>query len=250
MLIAVGVAGAAYAASSVTNQYIITTFKVNTKKADRKAIGTVVTYTVASKPKGQRPNVIKGLTVTIQGVKANGNDFPTCSSSRLLEASQGPSTCPKGSLAGTGYFKAEIGKSGQQSAPASSQLTCRVELSVYNSGNHRLTYYLYLNPSQAGECPNTGTLPVAITAHLSETRGGNLVQTFTFPQSVRHPLTGSDSVPVFSTLNIPGGVTKVHGKKVGEIESVSCPPNHSRQLAIKFTLENGSSRTATRNTRC
>jgi hypothetical protein len=124
-----------------------------------------------------------------------------------------------------------------------------VDLSVYNSGNNHLTYYLYLKPGQAGECPNTGTLPVAMTATLSE-HGGNLVQKFTLPNSVRHPIAGTDSAPIFATLTTKNATRTVKGKKVGALETTSCPANHVRQLAIKFTLENGSSRITTRNTAC
>jgi hypothetical protein len=251
LVIALGAAGAAYAATGLTNQYIITTFKVGPKKSGTKAhpvsIGTTVTYTVGTKPAGSRPAVIKSETITLQGVRANTNDFPTCSSSRLLEAGQGPSTCPKGSLVGTGFFKAMIGPSSNRGATT----PCRVDLSVYNSGNKRETYYLYAKAGQAGECPAPpGTLPAVMTAKLSETKSGNLVQTFTLPNNVRHPLTGFDSAPTFATLTTKNLTRKVKGKTVGALESISCPANHSRQLAIKFTLENGSSRTATRNTAC
>jgi hypothetical protein len=252
MVIALGAAGAAYAASNLTNQYVIKTFKVGPKKSGTKAhpvsIGTTVNYTVGTKPPGSRPAVVKSETITIQGVRANSNKFPTCSSSRLLDSSQGPSTCPKGSLVGTGYFKAMIGPSSNRAATT----PCRVDLSVYNSGNNRETYYLYVKtPGQNGECPNPpGTLPVAMTAKLSETKRGNLVQTFTLPEIVRHPINGFDSAPTFATLTTRNLTTKVKGKKVGALESIACPPNHARQLAIKFTLENGSSRTATRNAAC
>jgi hypothetical protein len=252
MVIALGAAGAAYAATSLTNQYIIKPFTVSPKKSGTKthpvSIGTTVAYTVSTKPAGSRPAVIKSETITIQGVRANSNKFPTCSSSRLVDPTEGPSTCAKGSLVGTGFFKAEIGPSANPSAPG--QLNCRVDLSVYNSGNNRETYYLYLKPGQAGECPPSNTLPTTMTAKLSETKSGNLVQTFTLPNNVRHPATGFDSTPTFATLTTKNATRKVKGKTVGALESISCPANHSRQLAIKFTLESGSSRTATRNTAC
>lgn len=252
LLVALGATGAAYAASNVTNQYVIKPFTVGPKKSGTKthpvSIGTTVAYTASTLPKGDRPNVIKSETVTIQGVRANSSKFPTCSSSRLVDPAEGPGTCPKASRVGTGYFKAEIGPSSSQGP--SGEVNCRVDLSVYNAGNNRETYYLYLKPGQAGECPDTGTLPVTMTAKLSETKSGNLVQTFTLPNSVRHPIAGFDSAPTFATLTTKNQTTKVKGKKVGALESISCPPNHSRQIAIKFTLENGSSRTATRNTAC
>lgn len=250
LAIALGAAGAAYAA--ISNQYVITTFKVTPKKSGTKthpvSIGTTVSYTVGTVPKGNNPAVIKSESITMQDVRADSDAFPTCSSSRLLDSSQGPSTCPKRSQIGSGYFEADIYKAGTQ--PASPGTTCRVDLSVYNSGNNRATYYVYLKTGQAGECPNTGTLPVAITAKLSETKTGNLVQTFTLPNVLRHPITGYNSVPTFATVTTKNQTIKVKGKTVGALESTGCPANHSRQVAIKFTLENGNSRTATRNAAC
>lgn len=254
MLIAVGVAGAAYAAGNVTNKYVINA-KITPKKSGTAvhpvSIATSLSYTVGTSPSGRVPNTIKTEQITIQGVRGNTSDFPACGSSRLIDPAEGPSTCPKGSRIGSGYFVAVIEKSGSNNPSPPDALTkCRVDLLVFNGSNHRLIYYLYLKSGQAGECPSTGTLPLTFTALLSETKSGNAVQTFTLPQSVRHPLNGYDSRPVFASVTIPGETTKVKGKKVGLFQSTACPVNHERQIVIKFSGESGGSRTATRLVGC
>lgn len=254
MLIAVGAAGVAYAAGNTTNTYIINA-KVTPKKSGTSAhpasIATSVSYTVGTSPKGRVPNTIKSEQITITGVRSNTNDFPGCGSSRLIDPKEGPSTCPKGSKIGSGYFVAVIEKSGSNNPSPPNALTkCRVDLLVFNGTNHRIIYYLYLKQGQAGECPDTGTLPLTFTALLSETKSGNLVQSFTLPRSVRHPITGYDSRPTFASVTIPGETTKVKGKKVGLLESTSCPVNHTRQVLIRFSGETGAARTSTRLVAC
>jgi hypothetical protein len=250
-LVALGMAGVAYGAVVVTNKYVLsgkaTPLKSGTK-AHPKPAGISITYTVSTIPKGNRPNVVATLTSKIAGVRAHTNAFPTCSTSRLNDPMQGPSTCPKGSQVGKGFFIAEIG-------PASNQktvlLTCRVELSVYNGGGDSLSYYVYENPANKTECPPSPGIPLAFVAHLNEA-GTTLVQTLTIPVTVLHPGNNKsvDAAVIKSTLTIPVKTRKVKGKTIGFGETTLCPLNHKRHVSIKFTLENGKSQTATANLAC
>jgi hypothetical protein len=259
-LVALGLAGTAYAAIQVSNVYVVTG-KVTPKKSGTKAhpvpIASTIAYTVTTRPKGERPNVISQLVFTVQGVQAHTNSFPTCSTSRLNNTSQGPSTCPKASLVGTGFFLAEVGAAGKQSGPQIIP-SCRVELSIYNGGGNSLSYYIYTTKA-AGECP--AVAPFAFVAHVAE-KGTTLVQTIKVPPSVRHPGNNTKidaaTIKAFASLPLKTITTKskkvkgktVKGKKVGFFESILCPPNGRRHVSVKFTLENGKSQTATANVAC
>lgn len=246
-LVALGLAGTAYAATVVTNVYVVTAKGTPLKsgtKAHPKPAGITISYTVSTIPKGERPNVVKTLVLTVQGAQVHPNDFPPCSTSVL--DSTGPSGCPKGSLVGTGYFIAEIGPASSQKGK---QLTCRVELSIYNGGGKSLSYYVYENPANKGECPTS--TPVAFAAQLKEA-GTTLVQTVDVPFPVRHPGGNNaiDASVIKSSVTIPVKTTKVKGKTVGFSETTLCPTNHKRHISIKFTLENGRSHSATANAAC
>jgi hypothetical protein len=250
-LAALGLAGTAYAATVVTNVYVVTVKGTPLKsgtKAHPKPSGLTLAYTVSTIPKGTRPNEVATLVSTIAGVQAHTNAFPTCSTSRLNNKSQGPSTCPKGSLVGTGYFIAEIGPASNQKIVA---LTCRVELSVYNGGGNSLSYYVYENPANKSECPPSAGIPLAFAAHLKEA-GAALVQTIKIPVTVLHPGNNKslDAAVIKSSVTIPVKSKKVKGKTVGFGETILCPPNHKRHVSVKFVLENGKSQTATANVAC
>lgn len=247
MLAAFGIAGAAYAASTVTNQYTLTAKMTPVKSGTPQhpvSIGTNLQYLTGTKPAGARPNLVQTLQFALQGIRAHTNDFPACGTSRLTTAGEGPTTCPNGSLVGTGYFLAEIGATGKQS-PGSAP--CRAELSVYNGGNNTLSFYLYERPGVAGECPMTP--PMAFVATLRQTNS-QLFEKVTIPEAVRHPVPGVDVSAVKTVVNLPAKTKTVKKKKVGLFESISCPANHQRQVAATFTLENGTAQKVTRLVAC
>jgi hypothetical protein len=152
-------------------------------------------------------------------------------------------TCPKGSLVSTGYFNVAIGPSSSTSVTT----TCRADLSIYNGGNHDLSYYVYKGPEK-NACPITNGKD-AFSAGLKNTTKG-LVQTFTVPTELRHPATGFDAATTFATVTTPRHVRKVNGHKVGLFEAIACPANHERQVKFKFTREDGTFRIATRLVPC
>ncbi len=256
LLVALGLAGTAYAATVVTNVYVLSA-KAAHKKSGTKAhplpFGGTIGYTVTTKPSGERPNVVQQTVLTVAGVRANTNDFPTCSSSRLTAS--GPTSCPKGSLVGTGTLTAEIGSATSQSGP---QLTCQVEQSIYNGGGNSLSYYIYATKA-TGQCPLSA--PIVFTSKLAE-KNGALVQTINVPYSLRHPNNNSalDGATTKVAVTLPVKTItlkakkvkgkKVKGKTVGYFESTACPANHKRHISAKFTLESGKSKTATLNVAC
>jgi hypothetical protein len=252
-LVALGLAGTAYAATVVSNVYIIKASGKPVKsgtKARPKPAGLTVSYTVSTIPKGERPNVVKQLLVTIAGVQAHTNAFPTCSTSKLN--AKGPSACPKGSLVGTGFEIVEVGLASSQSGKPLA--TCRVEVSVYNGGGNSLSYYVYANPAKQGECPSTGAFavkPLAFPSGLKE-KGTTLVQTINIPFAERHPNSNTtfDAAVIQSKLTIPAKSRKIKGKTVGFGETIACPANRKRHIAIKFTPEKGKAQSATANVAC
>jgi hypothetical protein len=251
MLVALSATGVAFAASTVVNYYVVKA-KIKPVKSGTTSnpvpIGTEVSYTV-NPPANTRPKIVKTLAITVQGTRENTNKFPACGTARLIDPKQGPTTCPKGSLIGSGYLTAALGPS----AATTISSTCRADVSIYNGGNHKLSYYLYKGPeTNACAVPNGHDV---WNATLTQTPKG-MVQTFTIPSEVRHPATGVDSAATFTTLATPAKFKTVKKSKtvkkhkVGLFESILCPANHQRQLAVKFTREDGTSKTATRLLRC
>src|SRR5438270_253814 len=200
------IAGAAYGATTVTNVYIVNG-KLKPKKSGTKAhpvpVGGHIGFSVTTNPPGQRPNLVKTILLRIQGLTENTNRFAACGTARLTNPGEGPSTCPTRSLVGTGYLMAQISKQGDQS-PSGTVLTCRVELSIYNGGNHTLSYYIYKGTPPAGqaECPLTKN--EAFVAALTKTSKG-LVESATLPQDILHPTVLGvtyDAAVIKSSVNI------------------------------------------------
>jgi hypothetical protein len=263
VITALGVAGTAFAAVTVTNHYTYHTKVTPVKSGTRahpRAVALHVDSAVTATPAGFRPNIVKTVDLTAQGLQAHPNFFPPCGTARLTDPSEGPRTCPKGSLAGTGFFNVWISKPGDQT-PSGKVLTCRVEMSIYNGGGNTLSIYVFSN-GKPGECPLSR--PVAFPANLRQT-GGGLVLTFTIPFALRHPAMGTppyqvtfDAAAIKASADLPAKQTTVKHKKgkktiktkVGLFESISCPHNHQRFTSIKFTLENGHSNTLTRLVSC
>lgn len=253
VIAALGVASAAYGAVTVTNNYTwnVKLFpKRSGTKANPKPVGGVFKFTVTTTPAGYRPNIVKTISIRFQGVNENTNRFPACGTARLTDPSEGPATCPTKSKLATGYFLADITPQGDQAPPF--LLTCRVELSIYNGGDHTLSYYVYKGtpPSGQQECPLSQSQ--AFVAALTQTPKG-LVNTFTLPEALRHPtLAGStfDAAVIQGVANVSVVTKRKHRKTIGLFTTTSCPANHERQVAVTFTQENGGSKTVTRLVHC
>ncbi len=244
-VIALGAAGAAYAAT-VQNVYVVKA-KVTPAKAGTVPVSTHVEYSTTTIPKGQRPDVVKTIKLTFQGLRSHPSAFKGCSTSRLNDSSQGPSTCPKGSKIGTGHFTALIGPSGSQTTNAPA---CQAEITLYNGGGNTISYYVFVTKA-AGQCPLTQAIAFAGTVHQTSHA---LVETVGIPASLRHATLAGANFDIAATdvvLDIPSKTTTVKKKKVALIESFACPASHQRQIQAQFTLENGDkSNPATRNVAC
>lgn len=252
---ALGLAGVAYAASTLTNVYVLKA-KITPKKSGTathpKTISTKLEWDVSTQPAGQRPNVVRGYKIFYEGIRENTPDFPGCGTSALSGATGSPSKCPKGSEIGSGFLIVEVGPTGQNNS--SYNATCRAEVTVFNGGSHNLTLFISSGAPVGGQ-PSPCAIPGghdAINANLRQSKAG-ISESFSVPQDLRHPANGLDAAVIRAVTDIGAKSTtikkKVHGKivreHVGLFESVSCAKNHQRQVAVTFTDENGVGRKRT-----
>lgn len=249
---------AAALAATTGNSYVVkaTVTPVKSGTAMKPVpVGAQLQVNISAAHAGSRPAAVKTYRFAFQGIRENTNSFPACGTSRLTDPTEGPTTCPKGSQIGTGYFIADVGPSTDQTVT----LTCRAELTVYNGGNHSLSLYVYAAKT-ATPAPCPLAQPYAVNAHLKQA-AGNLVETFDIPAQLQSVTVGGKTLDVGATtdvVNLPVSKLvkskKVHGKtvkqQVGLFESVSCPPNHQRHVGVTFTDAQGAMRTATRLVAC
>lgn len=254
---ALALAGVAYAATTVTPKYILNA-KITPKKSGTTthpvSAGGQIGWTVTTSPPNQRPPVVQGYRITMQGMRAHPNDFPACSSSTLN--SKGPSGCRKGSLIGAGNFLVAIGPS----TTTTTSLTCQADLDLFNGGGHTLLFYVFKGP-ETNACPLPAPGFFVVVAKLSAAHHGrDLVTNYSVPAPLRHPANGFDAAVIRSTLTITARTTtvkkRIGGKtvktRVGLFETTFCPVNHQRTITATFTPENAptSGRTSTKHVAC
>jgi hypothetical protein len=251
---ALGVAGGAYGATGVTNVYTMHA-KIRPAGAGATAhsvpVGAQISYDVSTNPPGSQPDVVKTLQIRFQGIKENTNRFPACGTATLSNAYNRRAACPRRSKVATGHYIVELTPQDGQAAWAA--MTCRVELSIFNGGDHTLTYYVYTRRSasyQLPECPLARN--EAFVAALTIAPRG-LVDTVIFPQDLLHPTISGQTYDAA----IRRAVVKIYpvtrirkGRRIGLLVSTGCPPNHEREVAATFTKESGESRTAKQLIRC
>ncbi|MGH2877547.1 MAG: hypothetical protein ACRDLV_14950, partial [Solirubrobacteraceae bacterium] len=139
------VAAGAFAASSSSS---INTYKA-TLKFTTKAAGTAkkpvplgFTQNIkASGTNGNRTAVLTDITTKVYGIKADGKDFPKCSSAKIA-ANQNDTKCPKGALVASGWITALVGPA-NDFGPSGNAATgaCDPLLHVWNSGQGKLTFF-------------------------------------------------------------------------------------------------------------
>jgi len=248
-------AGVAYAATTVTPRYILhgrLTPKRSGTPAHPVTVSGQLGWTVKTTPPGQRPPVVRGYHFYLQGLRANTNEFPACSTSKLN--STGPSGCARGSQIGTGELMVEVGPSSSTAIT----LTCRADVKLYNGGASTVVFYVYRG-TEADACALPPPGFYTIVARLSRAHHGrDLVVNYSVPTAVRHPAPGLDAAVVSSTVTIDREQTTVKKRigrrtrreRVGLLESVFCPHNHQRTLIGTFTSEDGHSRTSNAHIAC
>jgi hypothetical protein len=214
------IAGVAYAAS--INTYTAT-LSFSGKKAGTPAKPVPVGYTqkinAKSATSGRRTAVLTDITTKIYGLKADGKDFPTCSSASI--ANNGDDTkCPKGARVATGSITAAVGSATDFTAAAA---PCDPLLHVWNSGQGKLTFF-FVDQAPNHECLNGGlkTGQVGPYPATYKTKGKYLVVDVPVPHYVSFPAPGVAGSLETEHLNWLKVTKKVHGKTVAASASVGC----------------------------
>ena len=212
-------AGVAYAAS--INTYTAT-LSFSGKKAGTAAKPVPVGYKqniVAKGTNGNRTAVLTDILTKIYGLKADGKDFPTCSSASI--AANGDDTkCPKGAMVATGAITAVVGSATDFTAAAQ---TCDPLLHVWNSGQGKLTFF-FVDQAPNHQCLNGNlkTGQVGPYPATYKTQGKYLVVDVPVPRYVSFPAPGVAGSLESEHLNWLKTTKKVHGKTVAMSASVGC----------------------------
>jgi hypothetical protein len=217
---ALTIAGVAYAAS--LNNYTAK-LSFSSKKAGTAAKPVPVGYTqnikASSATAGQRTAVLTDILTKIYGLKADGKDFPTCSSASI--AANGDDTkCPKGSLVATGSITATVGSATDFTAAGQ---PCDPLLHVWNSGQGKLTFF-FVDQAPNHLCLNGNlkTGQVGPYPATYKTQGKYLVVDVPVPHYVSFPAPGVAGSLESEHLTWLKVSKKVHGKTVAASASVAC----------------------------
>jgi hypothetical protein len=219
MLIA---AGAAYAASEI-NTYKATV-KLTSKAAGtaKKPVPMGFTQDIkASGTNGNRTAVLLNITTKIYGLKADGKDFPTCTTGQI-NAAHNDTVCPKKAAVASGYITATLGPSSNFSTSAPGTAACDPALDVWNAGQGKLTFFFVDTPTHQclGGALQTGSTPAWQATYKEQ--GKNLVMSVPIPKAVDFPLPGLAGSLESEHLVWMKTTTKVKGKTVAAIASSAC----------------------------
>ncbi|HTU98244.1 MAG TPA: hypothetical protein VMF14_20510 [Solirubrobacteraceae bacterium] len=216
---ALAVAGVAYAAS--INTYTAT-LSFSGKKAGTAAKPVPVGYTqniVAKGTNGNRTAVLTDILTKIYGLKADGKDFPTCTSKQISAAGD-DTGCPKGAMVATGAITAAVGAANDFTAPAAA---CDPLLHVWNSGQGKLTFF-FVDQAPNHLClgGNLKTGQVGPYPATYKTQGKYLAVDVPVPGYVSFPAPGTAGSLETEHLSWLKVTKKVHGKTVAATSSVAC----------------------------
>jgi hypothetical protein len=220
---ALGVLVAAGTAYAALNTYSAT-LKFSPKSAGTPAKPAPVGYTQDIKASntiaGDRTAVLTDILTKIYGLKADGKDFPQCSSNAIATAGD-DTKCPKGALVATGYITAAVGPTSNFTAGAGAP--CDPLLHVWNGGQGKLTFFFVDQP------PNHQCLNGALTTGqvgpypaTYKSQGKYLAVDVPVPHYVSFPAPGAAGSLETEHLNWLKVTKKVHGKTVAATASVGC----------------------------
>jgi hypothetical protein len=202
-------------------------------KAAPKAVSLNFGYTVGEKS-DQRPALIKKYDINFAGIQVNTNLFKGCSAAKI-DAAQSDSSCPSGSLMGTGSVENATGSTAN---PADKSLSCHLDLKLYNSRNNKAAIYLHGEQSSdpAKNCPLA--IDKAIDANFVRTSKGTSLQ-FSVDETLLHPAPGFDNAVVLVKSTVRKATVKKAGKTRGWFETVGGCKSKKRPITVTFTPQNG-----------
>ena len=230
-LAALTVAGVAYAS---INTYPTASLSFSSKKAGTPAKPVPIGYSqkiVAKGTNGNRTAVLTDILTKIYGLKADGKDFPTCSSAKISGAGDDTS-CPKGALVATGAITASVGAANNFTAAGA---PCDPLLHVWNSGQGKLTFF-FVDQAPSHLCLNGAlkTGQVGPYAATYKQQGKYLVVDVPVPKYVSFPAPGVAGSLETEHLQWLKLTKKVHGKTVAATSSVGCLKG-KRPYSMTFT---------------
>ena len=242
-LAALGVAGAAFAASNFNNYAgsKLAFSKGAGSKAKPVALSMVETLK-AGAPAGDRAAPLTHIKITIYGVKLDVGKLPVCTDSLIEKNKTAPTGgCPKGSLIGNGRVHSLLGPS---TTPAQAAGTaCNPYLNVFSGGPKKQVFYFFTK--SATDC---GGLTTGATApydgHISYS-GANAVINVPLPPDISTKVANQPGLYgslIAENLTFP----KKAGGKV-YMAGVGCKSG-KRAWSIKYTAtryNNGGTETQT-----
>ena len=246
--LAVLIAAASAFAAGGFNTYTASVKGSPNKAGSRKA-PAAIRFTekyVASGTNGNRTAPLTNIHSKIYGLKNSGKGFPTCSLAKI-QAAKSDTVCPKGSLVATGFIKALLGPTNDQSSTTNQTVVpCDPLLHAYNGGPGKVVYF-FVDQAPHHLCAG-GAVPTGFVGPFQgtiKTVGKNLVINTPIPSYVSFPLSGTEGSLTNETLHWLKVTRKVHGKTVAYTASVGCK-HGKRPYSHTFTAElNGQSQSET-----
>jgi hypothetical protein len=239
-------AASAFAAGGF-NTYTATV-KGKPNKAGSRSAPAALAFTetyVASGTNGNRTAPLINIHSKIYGLKNNGKGFPTCSLAKI-QAAKSDTVCPKGSMVATGFIKALLGPTSDQSSSNPTVLPCDPLLHAYNGGPGKVVYF-FVDVAPDHTCAG-GAITTGFVGPFQgsiKNVGKNLVINTPIPSYVSFPLSGVEGSLTNETLHWLKVTRKVHGKTVAYTASVGCK-HGKRPYSHTFTAElNGQSQSDT-----
>ena len=220
-------AASAYAAiNTYTAKDAVTPAKAGTPSKPV-SVGYTETLT-ATGTAGNRTAELNDIKTTIYGLKANTKGLPTCSTASIA-AAKSDTGCPKGAMLATGAITAVLGSPTDFSKAGQA---CNPNLHVWNAGGNKMAFFFVEGPGHlcVGGAVKTGAVPPYQATRKQQ--GKNLVVDVPIPTYVTQPLglAGSLETEHLKWFNLS---KKVHGKKVGVLQSIGCK-NGKRPFSVAF----------------
>jgi hypothetical protein len=150
-----------------------------TKRGD---VAVKFAYTVGERS-GVQPAAVKRYTIGFAGLRSHGERYAKCASAKILAAGD-DSTCPKGSLVGSGKIDNYVYVSSDPSGAGG--FPCAKQLKIYNNGRNKATLFI---TGDAARCGGVGTLP-PIAAKFVPSAGHGTALQFELPATILHPVAG------------------------------------------------------------
>jgi hypothetical protein len=255
----VAVASVAYAANVYEVHLGSTTTPGKGSKAKPIPTALKFGFKVEETDPNKRATVIEDYAIGSEGLVTNPKLFPKCAFSDLDNEPAPPAKCKK-ALVGTGLVKAAAGPSTDQSLAVSSP--CNLQLRLYNNGSGmilRLDGGPPVPPSfESDKVGCALSQHTAINGKFVKRKIGGLTSSdfvFSVPETLKHPLVGTDVSVRRSDNLIKFKMKRVNGKPRGFYEKIGCKGG-KRLVRATFKTEVTASQptqqtfTATKQSKC